>query len=888
MLKLTKPEKETVYIKVLRVLLSVCFLMVPLVFFTNLTEEPFVVQKALLYTMLAGIYGTLAVKFLRSKTINFTNTFFDLAFFVYVLVCVVSWLSAVSSAPQALRQTMFYGLLEYGSLLWVAALGAYVISKNIVFSGVIENKSNYILLFIAWGALWMLLPFVKTTLSADNLFARMFDWYGLLLWAAGVYLGVRVLKKLTQENILLLAFIACFLACIYGVLQAVGLEFLWPFEINQFATKTFSTFGNPNFLSSMVVMLFPALLVYFMRASRRKDWLVYGLFVLVYVLFLSFGAARSSWIGTLCALIMMWMFGTLRTLIWSKKGRVFVLAILAVGAGYAAVHFGGAEDKNPVARRAAELAKVTPASVTLNVSPEEIFPSLHQRLFMWDVSKEIFLSRPVLGAGLGNFEAAFVQNQPKTLLNYPNLRELKAFTSAPHNELFFQLAQGGIVGLGMFLFMFMVLFLEVRDFASHKKEGDKKQLLQALFCGILGMLADNMFNISLHVVVPAFIFWWMIGAEVSGVGKEERTVEIAANPATKTVALCVLFACVLLVLWQALAMNSHYRSFEGDKYMSAALAASQAGDKELAAQRETAAREQYSRAFSMYPGNTGAGYKWGSVLLKNGQYSAALAAFEKTMAAASHREEVYFRAALAAQAAGDEKKAARYLQEHIRLHPYHLESYLLLAQLLRKNVIYADNAALTLLERGVTLFPYETELWTLLGEIYLKREEPEYAKNIFTRALTIDTLSKSVHRHLSKLCAKDEEKPSVLEQSARLQQYQTKMQNFAALSRSAQKRLRTDLEAYVAEYPQDDNGPILLARWFALWGNDIKSKELLEAVLAKNPDNVWAATALSTLLFQAEDLSGARRHLEKALFYYPENKVVLRRLKALDSVSGAN
>ena len=54
--------------------------------------------------------------------------------------------------------------------------------------------------------------------------------------------------------------------------------------------------------------------------------------------------------------------------------------------------------------------------------------------------------------------------------------------------------------------MFMVLFLEVHDFAARKKEGDKKQLLQTLFCGILAMLADNMLNISLHTVVPAFMF----------------------------------------------------------------------------------------------------------------------------------------------------------------------------------------------------------------------------------------------------------------------------------------------------------------------------------------------------------------------------------------------
>ena len=268
------------------------------------------------------------------------------------------------------------------------------------------------------------------------------------------------------------------------MLQALGLDFLWPFEINQFATRAFSTFGNPNFLSSAVVMLLPALLVYYMRTDSKKDVVVYGLLVLVYVLYLSFGLARSCWIGAVCGLFMMWMFGTLRALIWQRKGRVFLLALLALGVAYSSVYMPGPGNAiSPVKNRVAEVSNVQLEDVTLGVKKERIFQSLHQRLLMWDVSKEMFLSRPVLGSGVGNFQMAFAQNQPKTLVKYPELRNLKTMTNAPHNEILFQLGQSGMVGVGLFLFMFMVLFLEVKDFAAHKKEGDKKQLLQNFHCG---------------------------------------------------------------------------------------------------------------------------------------------------------------------------------------------------------------------------------------------------------------------------------------------------------------------------------------------------------------------------------------------------------------------
>ena len=582
-----------------------CFLMVPLLFFTDLTANPFAVQSVLLYILLACMYGAAAVRFLQTGQLNFTRTFFDLAFLVYILANVVSWLSALSAAPQYLRQTMFFNLLDFGTLLLIVAMGAYVFSKNVVFSGVIESKTHYILLFVVWGAMWLLLPWLKTTPSGNGFFSHIFDVYGVVLWVTGIWLGTRILRKLTQENVLVLSFIACTLACMYGVFQGFGLDILWPFDMQQFASKAFSTFGNPNFLSSFVVMLLPALLVYYMHTESRHDICVYGFLVLVYLFYLSFSLCRSCWIAACVGLLMMWMFGTLRDLIWKRKARVFWLVVLGVAVTYLPVFVQSTREA--VVNRVSETVQVTPANITLNVARENIFPALHQRLYMWDVSKNIFLNRPVMGAGLGNFQTAFSRTQASTLLAHPNLRELKTLTQSPHNELFFQLAQGGIVGLGLFLFMFMVLFLEVHDFAARKKEGDKKQLLQALFCGILAMLVDNMLNISLHTVVPAFIFWWLVGAEVSGVGRAETNVEISANPVTKTVAFVMLAGSLVVVVWQGLVISSQFLSFRGQK--------------EIVLQNTQAAQKDLSAALHTYRANSEAGFMLGNVLLSEEKYA---------------------------------------------------------------------------------------------------------------------------------------------------------------------------------------------------------------------------------------------------------------------------
>ena len=869
MLDLIKAQKETFYTKIIRVLLCATFLIVPLLFFTDLTANPFFAQNVLLYVLIALIYGTLAFQFLRLKQMEFTRTFFDLAFFLYVLSCAMGWLIAFSNAPQALRQTLFFNLLNYGTLLLIVAVGAYMISKNVVFSGTIESKTNYILLFFVWGGLWYLAPLFKTTPSSETFLAQLWDWYAVLLWAIGVFLGVRVLKKLTQENIFVLIFVAVFLACCYGVLQALGLDFLWPFEINQFATKAFSTFGNPNFLSSAVVMLLPALLVYYMRTDSKKDFAVYGLLVLVYVLYLSFGLARSCWIGAVCGLVMMWMFGTLRALIWQRKGRVFLLALLAIGVAYSSIYMPGPGNAiSPVTNRVKELRQISLDELSLDVPKEHIFQSLHQRMLMWNVSKEMFLERPVLGSGVGNFQMAFAQNQPKTLVKYPQLRALKTTTPAPHNELFFQLAQGGMVGLGLFLFMFMVLFLEVKDFAAHKKEGDKKQLLQAIFCGILGMLVDNMLNISLHAVVPAFIFWWLVGAEVSGVGKEESKVSISANPGTKAVALTILAGCVAVIGWQGVWFASEYESF--------------VGQKKLAAKDYDAAVRNLNAALTLYPANTEAGFYLGQVLLGQEKYDQALAAFEKTLAAASYYPEVYYRAALAALGAEEPKKAIHYLMNDLRLHPYHLQAYQLLGELLQKNSVYVTDDELAMLEKGLSRFPYETALWAQTGELFEKQGDVEYAKNIYLRGLKIDTLNATILQRLENLYPVKQEQPEIMSQARLLQQYYTKAQKFTKMAPVYQHKLRENVEAYVKQYPDDANGHIVLARVLSLLGNDLKAEEQLHRVLKKYPDHLWTHLALSSLYYQAEDEHGALQALQQALFYYPTNPVAQERLNKLN------
>jgi Tfp pilus assembly protein PilF len=325
---------------------------------------------------------------------------------------------------------------------------------------------------------------------------------------------------------------------------------------------------------------------------------------------------------------------------------------------------------------------------------------------------------------------------------------------------------------------------------------------------------------------------------------------------------------VLVILWQELWFASEYYFFTAQK--------------ELAVNNIPAAEKHLTRALDLYPANTEAGYRLGGLLLMQKDYKKSLHVLEKTLSAASYYHEVYYRAALASLGSGNTKKAVHYLLDDLKLNPYHLEAYKLLVQLLHENSIYADESSLAMMERGLKLFPYETNLWILCGEIYQKLGENEYAKNTYLRGLTVDTLNAELLKRLNSMYPKKEEKPGLLAQAQLLQEYNAKADKFHKMAPRYQQQLRADIEDYIQKYPSDTNGPILLARVLSLAGNDIKAKEELENVLAEYPDDLWANLALSTLYYKAEDIDKAKTALQDALFYYPDNQIALTRLGALE------
>ena len=134
------------------------------------------------------------------------------------------------------------------------------------------------------------------------------------------------------------------------------------------------------------------------------------------------------------------------------------------------------------------------------VDPE--FPSNIERIGMWKVSLDMFGENPILGVGPGNY----------TLSSGPYRMKYKVIgKSHPHNNLLSQLTEKGMLGLGVYLWLWVVFYKET--WKAWKKAQSEK--IRAVLVGGMGALAafhvGGMFEGNFGDSEVAMMMWLIVG-----------------------------------------------------------------------------------------------------------------------------------------------------------------------------------------------------------------------------------------------------------------------------------------------------------------------------------------------------------------------------------------
>jgi putative inorganic carbon (HCO3(-)) transporter len=242
-------------------------------------------------------------------------------------------------------------------------------------------------------------------------------------------------------------------------------------------------FGHPNLLGGFLALAIPSMVA--LAASERLWWrrLSGYLLVIAAMAGLVLTYSRGAWLGTGVGLLML--------LPVLKRGSWLILGPVLLGP----VLVGMATSADAVLSRVESIAAAGSD------------PALISRLEIWGVAFRLVAEHPLLGVGLGNFQAAYgklmVPDLP--LLTYP--LELPEHA---HN-LFLNLAvEVGLVGVSAFAWLLAVAFLRVRQI---KRFTDWRVGVwsMGLAAGLVAILVQALVDVVVYQGFVAILFFTYLG-----------------------------------------------------------------------------------------------------------------------------------------------------------------------------------------------------------------------------------------------------------------------------------------------------------------------------------------------------------------------------------------
>jgi len=589
--------------RVIKYIFFLVLLICPLIFLTDTTRNPYVIQGVVLGIGLSLILATWLIKSNRKRQIILPGTYLDKPLIFFFLVSFISVAYSFSIHPQ-----MKLAILSFAG-------------RNLLF------------LFLNCIAVF----YITVYLLHDE----------------------RNLKRL-----LYIAFVVGTVASLYAVLQYGGIEPIWPRKIEPFGTRSVSTLGNPNFLASFLILLLPVIAVLaLLEKSLVKKLFFAGLFG-VNLLGLLVTRTRSAWLGFFVALIFITLFlisHQVSLISRNRKWLIFVAILLFLGMFYPVSVGRQGEKRVMVAKLAIEKVKsVADFRQTAYV----------QRFLIWQAAYSMFKERPLLGHGWGNFEIIYPFHQGK-YLKIKRYSPFRTHANNAHNEILEIVSQTGIVGMGIYIWLFILFFkIGIDGYRKLTSEYDKTLILGFL-ASIFGMLIDNLLNVSLHFPMPALLFWIWMGMVVAisqrgGMPEHRVSIKKFLVYPLNLLSGIVIFGVIFFNL-KYFRGEIHY--FKGFKYA-----------KNDATLRN--AVKECELSYKIYPLNVDNNYELGNAYARLDEKEKAIWAYLKAIEANPGYDEIYSNLGIMYGKSGQIADAIETLEKSIQINPLSVPTRSYLAQML--------------------------------------------------------------------------------------------------------------------------------------------------------------------------------------------------------------
>jgi len=341
--------------------------------------------------------------------------------------------------------------------------------------------------------LLLITSFTISTFISDNLLNSFFGSYNRLQGLSSylfyflffILLILNIKNKKDVNNILIAVALSSFFVCLYGLAQAIGLDFrLWD-PPTTYLGRINSTIGQPNYLASYLLLIIPITAYLFLKFKNFiLKFLIFLLFI-SQIVCLFFTYSRAGWLGLLAEIFVFFIF---YLLILKKKYNIkikpiyFITSIVFIFLLILSFYNLNLSFKYRVN-----------ASFNLNSGSQGI------RMKFWLASLDAIKKRPVFGYGLDNLSDVFVKYYKK---DWPVNGFVNDYPDRAHNIILDSLLFGGIIGLILYLALLYLFYkLAIKNILEKKEPG----ISLAIIIGVSGYLVSLLFGFS--IVVTNIYFW---------------------------------------------------------------------------------------------------------------------------------------------------------------------------------------------------------------------------------------------------------------------------------------------------------------------------------------------------------------------------------------------
>lgn len=396
-------------------------------------------------------------------------------------------------------------------------------------------------------------------------------WLHLFLFFLILISEIKTKKQI--ERILLIILCVSAIVCLYGICQFFGFDiYQWNFADRPFVTgRIFSTFGQPNFLGSWLLLIIPVAIFsffYFGQINNLRDIRdsfrfvrkengersasvqnFYGRFFILLLIFflilcLVLTLSRGAWLGLAAGIV---FFGLIWLKLKNKKKAlvVFIFLLIAISIFWLYLNLGQPPQKSagsPILDRLESLVFLK-KSVTG-----------YTRLICWQIALDLIRQRPILGYG--------PEMMPFYSVKYyqPHFAIYEAINSYPdraHNDILDTLLTAGSAGLVTYLWLIGLIFY--LGFKAIKRNCGRSfrdyGLPLMILTGLFGYLISLQF--SFHEAQAGIYFWLYLGlililsqADRGKAEEQNNKLKISPLSTKKKILIGLLIIIIGLFIWQ--------------------------------------------------------------------------------------------------------------------------------------------------------------------------------------------------------------------------------------------------------------------------------------------------------------------------------------------------